>query len=86
MSSIFDLIFDLFGWVVTSLRSIPLTENVSLFDFSFALIIMSITITAVVVTAKVGGSGISNLERYEKPHKTGFGADNTTEYGWRRRR
>ncbi|MBQ3524542.1 MAG: hypothetical protein IJA43_08840 [Clostridia bacterium] len=52
MSNIFDLIFSLFEWVISSLRSIPLSDNVSLFDFSFALLIMGITLSAVVITAK----------------------------------
>ena len=52
MNDIFNMIFDLFAWVVESLRSIPLSDNVSLFDFSFALLIMGITISAVVITAK----------------------------------
>lgn len=69
MSEIFDMIFDLFGWVVESLRSIPLTENVSLFDFSFALIIMSITITAVVVTAK-SSSLNSQSAKYREDRKS----------------
>lgn len=86
MTQVFDLIFNLFDWVVVSLKSIPLTDNVSMFDFSLSLFIMSIVLTAVVVTVKVGAGGISNLERYEKPHKTDFGADNTTEYGWRKRK
>ena len=66
MSDVFDLIFDLFEWVVISLRSIPLSENVSLFDFSFALIIMSISISALVVSAKSSSLGAQSAHYRDK--------------------
>lgn len=68
MTNIFDMIFYLFEWVVSSLRSIPLSENVSLFDFSFALLIMGITLSAVVITAKSSALG-SQSARYREDRK-----------------
>lgn len=52
MSEVYDLLFDLFDWVVNALRSVPVTDNVSLFDFSFALLIIGIVLTGLVVAVK----------------------------------
>ena len=54
MTSVFDLIFDLFQVVIHFLKQIPITQNVSLFDFSVALLIMTLTVVAFVPAIRVG--------------------------------
>lgn len=60
MDSVFDLIFNMFGQVVVFMKEIPLSDNVSLYDFSLALFIMTITIVAFVPLVRTGSSNNVN--------------------------
>lgn len=60
MSSVFNLLFDLFESVIGFLKEIPLTQNVSLFDFSIAILIMSIIVVAFVPLVQVGSTNYVN--------------------------
>ena len=60
MNSVFDLIFNMFGQVVVFMKRIPLSDNVSLYDFSLALFIMTITIVAFVPLVRTGSSNNVN--------------------------
>jgi|GEM_PF-6292454 len=59
MDSVFDLIFDFFGQVISWLKLIPVWDNVSLYDFSIAILIMSIVIAAFVNVVGVGSTDSS---------------------------
>lgn len=60
MSGVFDLIFNMFGQVVAFMKEIPLSDNVSLYDFSLAIFIMTITIVAFVPLVRTGSSNNVN--------------------------
>lgn len=60
MNEVFELIFDMFGNVIGWLKAIPITENVSLFDFSVAILVMSIVIVAFVPIVSVGSTNYVN--------------------------
>lgn len=60
MTSVFNLLFDLFESVIGFMKEIPLTQNVSLFDFSIAILIMSIIIVAFVPIVQVGSTNYVN--------------------------
>ena len=60
MTSVFNLLFDLFESVIGFMKKIPLTQNVSLFDFSIAILIMSIIIVAFVPIVQVGSTNYVN--------------------------
>lgn len=59
MADVFDLIFNMFGQVVKWLDSIPVFDNVTMFDFSIAVLIMSIVIVAFVPVVSVGATSSS---------------------------
>ncbi len=54
MTDVFNIIFDMFGSVIGWLKQIPITTNVSLFDFSLAILILTIVAVAFVPLVKVG--------------------------------
>ena len=60
MDSVFNLIFDMFGQVINWLKLIPVWNNVSLFDFSIVILIMSIVIVAFVNIVPVGSTNYVN--------------------------
>lgn len=60
MTSVFNLLFDLFESVIGFMKEIPLTQNVSLFDFSIAILIMSIIVVAFVPIVQVGSTNYVN--------------------------
>ena len=60
MTSVFNLLFELFESVIGFLKEIPLTQNVSLFDFSLAILIMSIVVVAFVPVVTVGSTNTTN--------------------------
>ncbi len=63
MADVFDLIFSLFSNIVEWLKSVPLSDNVSLFDFSIAITIFTIVIVAFVPVVSIGSTFIhSNYE------------------------
>lgn len=80
MNEIFNLIFSIFGQVIVWLKQIPVWENVSLFDFSVALIILTIVLCAFVPVVAIGGSnwGMQH-EIYREPRKIGFNSENTDD-------
>lgn len=65
MSSVFDLIFDIFESVVGFLKDIPLTSSISLYDFSLAILILSITAVALIPVVRVGSFTVNeNVKAY----------------------
>lgn len=56
MDSVFNVIFRMFAVVIDALKTIPVWNNVSLFDFSIAILIMSIVIVAFVNIVPVGAT------------------------------
>ena len=60
MTSVFNLLFNLFESVIGFMKEIPLTQNVSLFDFSIAILIMSIIVVAFVPIVQVGSTNYVN--------------------------
>lgn len=60
MVDVFNIIFQLFNMTITSFKKIPLTENVSLYDFSIAILILSIVVVAFVPIVKVGSTDYVN--------------------------
>ena len=54
MSGVFDLIFVMFGNVVSLMKEIPLSDNVSLYDFSIAVFI-SFTNLIPIIGPYIGG-------------------------------
>lgn len=83
MKDVFNLIFSLFGNVVEFLKAIPVADNVSLYDFSLALLILSIVVVAFVPRVFVGSMGETqrNIEQAHadkkyaeerEKHKIGF--------------
>lgn len=54
MTEVFNVIFDMFGNVIGWLKAIPITENVSMFDFSLAILILTIVAVAFVPLVRVG--------------------------------
>ena len=60
MSDVFDLIFNMFGQVVSFMKEIPLSDNVSLYDFSISVFIMTVTIVAFVPLVRTGSSNNVN--------------------------
>lgn len=60
MTFVFNLLFDLFESVIGFMKEIPLTQNVSLFDFSIAILIMSIIVVAFVPIVQVGSTNYVN--------------------------
>lgn len=64
MTNVFNIIFDLFGTVIGLLKRIPITQNVSLFDFSIAILILTIASLAFVSVVRVGNTGnVSSAQR-----------------------
>lgn len=61
-----DLIFNLMRGVVEAMKSIKLFANVSLFDFSIVLAVMSIVIVYLINIAKRPSVETSRQERYRK--------------------
>lgn len=57
MTDVFNIIFDMFGTVIRLLKRIPITQNVSLFDFSIAILILTISALAFVSVVRVGNTG-----------------------------
>lgn len=57
MTEVFNVIFDMFGTVIGLLKQIPITQNVSLFDFSVAILILTIASVAFVSVVAVGNTG-----------------------------
>lgn len=70
MSDVFNLIFNLFGQVISFMRQIPLSNNVSLFDFSIAIFIMTVTIVAFVPLVRSGSSNVSIRSRHSDKSKS----------------
>lgn len=70
MSDVFNLIFNIFGKVISFLKEIPLSDNVSLFDFSVALFVMSVTIVAFVPLVRTGSSNVSGRSRRSERSKS----------------
>ena len=60
MDSVFNVIFRMFSVVIDALKTIPVWNNVSLFDFSIAILIMSIVIVAFVNVVPVGSTNYVN--------------------------
>lgn len=60
MNEVFDLIFTMFGNVVEWLKQIPISDSVSLFDFSIAILIMTIVVVAFVPVVSVGSTNYVN--------------------------
>lgn len=60
MNEIFDLLFSMFGSVIGWLKEIPVWNNVSLYDFSIGILIMSIVIVAFVPIVSVGSTNYVN--------------------------
>lgn len=56
MDEVFILIFDMFGYVISWLKMIPVTDNVSLFDFSIGILVLTIVSVSLVNVVKIGGS------------------------------
>lgn len=54
MTEVFNVIFDMFGSVIGWLKQIPITQNVSMFDFSLAILILTIVAVAFVPLVRVG--------------------------------
>lgn len=54
MSDVYDIFFSLFSTVVSSMKKIPIADGVSMYDFSLALIILSIVALAVIPIVKIG--------------------------------
>ncbi len=57
MTDVFNVIFDMFGTVIGLLKQIPITQNVSLYDFSVAILILTIASVAFVSVVAVGNTG-----------------------------
>lgn len=57
LSSVLDFLFENIGGVINAMQSIYLFASVSLFDFSVALLIMTIVVTYLVNVAKRPDSG-----------------------------
>lgn len=71
MTDVFNIIFDMFGNVIGWLKQIPITQNVSLFDFSIAILILTITATAFVSVVRVGSTGsVSSLQNIVNSSET----------------
>lgn len=67
MSKVFDLIFNIFGSVVGFMQRIPLSDNVSLYDFSVAVLILSFVVVAFVPRVMVGStSSVVSVARKAK--------------------
>lgn len=66
MNGVFDLVFSMLGSVISFMKEIPLSDNVSLYDFSLALFIMTITIVAFVPLVRTGSSNNINNTIREK--------------------
>lgn len=65
MTDVFNVIFDIFGTVIDLLKRIPITQNVSLYDFSIAILILTIASVAFVSVVAVGNTGnASSLQNY----------------------
>lgn len=54
MSDVYDIFFLLFNTVVSSMKKIPIANGVSVYDFSLALIILSIVAIAIIPVVKIG--------------------------------
>lgn len=54
MDKVFDLIFSMFGQVVNWLKIVPVWNNVSLYDFSLAILLLTIVSVALVNVVHVG--------------------------------
>ena len=70
MSDVFNLIFNLFGNIVSFLKRIPLSSGVSLYDFSIGIFVMSVTIVAFVPIVRSGSSNVSVRSRRSKNSKS----------------
>ncbi len=69
MDSVFDLIFNLFNSVIGWLKEIPVSDDLSLFDFSIAILIMSIVAVAFVSVVQVRiGSNVDTARIIYKAH------------------
>lgn len=60
MNEIFNLLFSMFGSVIGWLKEIPVWNNVSLYDFSIGILIMTIVIAAFVPIVSVGSTNYVN--------------------------
>ncbi len=70
MDSVFDLIFNMFNSVIGWLKEIPVSNDLSLFDFSIAILIMSITALAFVSVVRIGfGSNSDTVDIMKKARK-----------------
>lgn len=56
MTEVFNVIFDMFGSVIGWLKQIPITQNVSMFDFSLAILVLTIVAVAFVPLVNVGST------------------------------
>lgn len=54
MSDVYEIFFSLFNTVVSSMKKIPIADGVSMYDFSLALIILSVVALAVIPIVKIG--------------------------------
>lgn len=76
MNEIFNLLFDMFGNFLDYLKIIPVWENVSLYDFSVAILILTILAVAFVPIVAIGGRDLGvRHEIYREPRKIGFVTD-----------
>lgn len=60
MVDVYNIIFQLFNMTITSLKKIPITQNVSLYDFSIAVLILTIVAVAFIPLVKVGSTDYVN--------------------------
>lgn len=60
MDSVFNLIFGMFSQTIDWLKLVPVWNNISLYDFSIVILIMSIVIVALVNVVPVGSTNYVN--------------------------
>lgn len=65
MADVFDVILYLFEFFIASLKSIPISDNISLFDFSVVILILLIISSAFVSTVSVGSVRVGRSIRNE---------------------
>ena len=80
MTEVFNIIFTLFENVISWLKQIPLTQNVSLFDFSIAILILSIVVVAFIPLVSVGSTNyVNDTLRSERAAQRKFERSNPSD-------
>lgn len=67
MSQLYDIILSIFAVFVQNLKAIPVTDNLSLFDFCIAMIVMSTVIFGLIpIVSKVGIDNAADTVKRER--------------------